>query len=67
MSDWMTSEDLAGRLKVKATTIKRWARAGAIPCIKLSGKVIRYDYEEVLSALKAKGAASETTLAGGGE
>ena len=52
MSDWITSDHLASRLKVKATTIKRWTRAGAIPCIKLSGKVIRYDYDEVINALR---------------
>ena len=65
MSDWITSEDLASRLKVRVTTIKRWTRAGAIPCIKLSGKVIRYDYEEVLSVLKAKGSVGQTCPGGG--
>ena len=60
MSDLITSEDLANRLKVKVTTIKRWTRAGAIPCIKISGKVIRYDYAEVLASLRSRGSINNT-------
>jgi predicted site-specific integrase-resolvase len=49
--DLMTAEQLALRLRVRPTTVKKWFRAGLIPALRLSPKVIRYDLAEVLEEL----------------
>ncbi len=56
MSDFLTADELARRLNLKASTIRRWAQDGIIPCLKLSAKVIRFDPEEVERALRERAA-----------
>ncbi len=43
--------EVARRLKVKQTTVMKWARAGKIPSVKASPSVIRFNWPEVLKAL----------------
>jgi len=52
MGNLITAEQLAERLSLRPDTIRRWTRAKIIPCLKLSGKVIRYDLIEVERALR---------------
>jgi len=59
MIDLLTAEELAQRLRLRPSTIKRWAHAGIIPFIRLSGKVVRFDPEDVEGALR-KRAATDT-------
>jgi excisionase family DNA binding protein len=47
----LTAEKLARRLEVTPDTIRGWARAGKIPTIRLSRKVIRFDLHAVMAAL----------------
>lgn len=54
MGTLITAEQMGERLSLSAGTIKRWANEGIIPCLKLSGKVVRFDPEEVESALRQK-------------
>ena len=54
MSSLVTAEQMGERLSLAAGTIKRWASEGIIPCLKLSGKIVRFDPEEVEKALKQK-------------
>ena len=54
MSTLITAEQMGERLSLAAGTIKRWASEGTIPCIKLSGKIVRFDPEEVEMALRQK-------------
>ena len=56
--DFLTAEQLAERLGVKPRTVKEWLRAGIIPATRLTPKVIRYDLEQVVSALKQRQAAT---------
>ena len=46
------SHQLGLRLGVRSETIRSWARQGRIPCIRITGKVIRFDWEDVLAALR---------------
>ena len=55
--DLLTAEELADRLKLKPGTIREWARAGKIPARRLSHKVIRYSFPEVVAALESARAA----------
>lgn len=57
--DLMTAEQLAERLGVKPRTIRGWMRAGIIPSTRLTPKVIRFDLEQVVTALKQRQAATE--------
>jgi excisionase family DNA binding protein len=57
--DLLTAEQLAERLGVKPRTVKEWLRAGLIPATRLTPKVIRYDLEQVVTALKRRQEATE--------
>lgn len=50
----LTADDVARRLQVKPETVKGWARDGAIPAVRLSPKVVRFDFGAVVDALKAR-------------
>jgi excisionase family DNA binding protein len=52
-TELLTCSELAGRLKVKDHTVKTWAKAGLIPAIRVGPKVIRFDYADVVAALRA--------------
>ena len=54
MNGLLTTEQLAEQLHLQPDTIRRWGRAGKIPRLKLSGKVIRFNLIEVEQALQKK-------------
>ena len=54
MSELLTAEELAERLKVSPHTIRLWNRAGKIPAVWLSATVRRFDFDEVLLALRQR-------------
>jgi len=56
MSGLITAEQLAKELSLTPATIKRWAQEKIIPCLRLSGKVVRFDPDDVESALKQRAA-----------
>jgi len=51
MTDLLTADELAARLKVKASTVREWMRRGVIPAIRLTPKVIRFDLDQVLKTM----------------
>jgi len=53
-SELLRPFELAERLKVSTATITKWRRAGRIPAIQVNATVFRYDYTEVLQALRRK-------------
>ena len=59
MGNLITADELGKRLNLSTDTIRKWARAGIIPCLKLSGKVVRFDSTEVEDALRKRAAQSE--------
>lgn len=50
----VTAEQLGAELSLRPGTIRRWAQEGIIPCLRLSGKVVRFDRDEVEAALKER-------------
>ena len=48
----LTYDELADQLDVKPSTIKTWVRAGKIPGVRITAKIIRFDLEDVVKALK---------------
>lgn len=52
MTALVTAEDIGDRVRVKATTVKRWAREGRIPSLRLTGRVLRFDPVAVEEALR---------------
>lgn len=48
----MTTGELAKMLNVHGHTVRLWAKEGKIPYIKLSATNYRFDYDEVIKALK---------------
>ncbi|TWT43952.1 Helix-turn-helix domain protein [Phycisphaerae bacterium RAS1] len=51
---FLTTAELAERLRVSPETIREWARRGDIPSVRLSRKAIRYDADAVLAALSSR-------------
>lgn len=52
MSDLLAAGETAAHLRLKAATIRLWTREGLVPAIKITGKVIRYDLDQVMEALR---------------
>jgi len=50
----LTAVELASRLKLKPETIRQWTRKKIIPCIRVTNKVIRYEFSTVVEALKSQ-------------
>jgi excisionase family DNA binding protein len=48
----LTVAELAKRLRLRPRTVQGWARQGRIPSVKLSSKVVRFDWHDVLAALR---------------
>jgi predicted site-specific integrase-resolvase len=48
----LTAAELAARLSVRPATIRVWARAGMIPAVRLTPKVVRFEPGDVLAALR---------------
>lgn len=40
---WLTAPEVATHLGVSTSTIQHWSAAGTIPCIRLPGRLVRYD------------------------
>lgn len=51
-TELLTAEDLAGRLHLRPSTIRQWAREGRIPVVRLTPKVVRYDLADVVRAFR---------------
>ena len=49
-----TSEEMADFLRVKELTVRRWACAGRIPCVRMTKKVVRFRESDVMAALEGK-------------
>ena len=60
-SELLTAEELAERLRVKPDTVRIWTRAGRIPCVRITPKVVRYDVAAVLAKLSAASIESEAS------
>jgi excisionase family DNA binding protein len=52
MPELLTPEQLASRLNVRRSTVVRWARTRRIPEVRISQKVRRFDFSEVVAALR---------------
>jgi len=44
----LTATEVAERLHLRPSTVQAWARDGRIPSLRLSHKVIRFDWQAVL-------------------
>jgi excisionase family DNA binding protein len=52
--EMLTAEEVADRLRVKPDTIVVWARQGRIPAHRLSRKVIRFRFDDLVAALECE-------------
>ena len=50
-NELLTCGELAIRLRLKPETVRRWVRQKRVPAIRLSPKVVRFDWEAVRRAL----------------
>ena len=61
----MTAAQVAERLELRPSTIKRWGRQGRIPRIPLASNTIRYRMKDVIAALVARAREAEEAKGGG--
>ena len=61
MKTLMSATDVAAHVGIKPSTVKRWARQGRIPSMRLTDRVVRFDPEAVEKAL-AKRSINERRL-----
>jgi len=52
-NELLTAVQLAGRLNVRPRTVQKWSRKGRIPCVRISYKVIRYEWQKVFEVLRS--------------
>lgn len=50
--DLLNAEELSHVLDVRPATVRKWAKDGIIPVIRISPKTIRFCYGDVLAALR---------------
>jgi len=63
-TELLTVDQLADRLHVRPRTVQAWARRGRIPAVKLSAKVVRFDWCAVLATLRNQANPQEVQHAG---
>jgi excisionase family DNA binding protein len=51
-TELLTADELAARLHLRPSTIRRWRREGRIPAVRPTPKVVRYDLAEVVRAMR---------------
>ena len=51
----LTKEEVADLLDVRPRTVQVWARRGLIPTVRISAKVVRFDRDAVVAALRQRG------------
>jgi len=54
----LTVKQIADYLQINPMTVYKWTSQGRIPCIKLSGNLVRFDMEKVkkwLATMEQKG------------
>jgi excisionase family DNA binding protein len=49
----LTTAEVTKRRGASVLTIRKWVREGQIPVIRMGGRFIRLDWEEVVALLKA--------------
>lgn len=47
----VTANQVAARFGVSVTTVNSWVRAGRIPCVRPSRRVVRFDLDAVEQAI----------------
>ncbi len=52
MTQILTAEQVARRLSLEPSTIRRWVKKGLIPRLVLSSTVIRFEWNAVVKALR---------------
>ena len=51
---WLTAEELAERVGVRARTVRLWAREDIIPAVRINPKILRFDPAAVQRALSER-------------
>lgn len=54
--EFLTARQLAEVLQVSETTVRRLARDGRIPCVRLTPRLLRFNLKSVCRALEGDGA-----------
>lgn len=52
------AQGIAVRLGVSPETVRLWARRGLIPAVRITRKVVRFEWERVVAALRERGGLS---------
>jgi excisionase family DNA binding protein len=58
--EFLTARQLAEVLQVSESTVRRLARDGRIPCVRLTPRLLRFNLKAVCRALDGDGASSKS-------
>jgi excisionase family DNA binding protein len=57
--EFLTARQLAGVLQVSESTVRRLAREGRIPCVRLTPRLLRFNPKAVFRALDGDGSGAQ--------
>lgn len=55
VNEFLTAEQVGHRLNLSPQTVKKWAAKGKIPYLRISPKVLRFEWHEVKQAIYGGG------------
>ena len=58
-NELLTPSELAGRLRISSSTLRKWAKDGLVPKVQIKAGTFRYDPEAVVQAMSLHGLMDE--------
>lgn len=51
-NELLTKHEVGARLRISPGTVSTWVREARIPCVRIAGNRLRFDWDEVVAALR---------------
>ncbi len=57
--EYLTAEEVATRLRIQPDTVRDWVRRGLLPVVRLTPKVVRFEWSAVVQAMTERQAVTQ--------